>query len=89
MAGMLLFQDGSPHRWLAGQAPCDLVVTMDDATSTVYSALLVEEEGTASSLLGLAEVISQHGLFSSFYKDSQCAWASVAGRPDPQGRWTG
>lgn len=69
MPGMLLFQDGSPHPWLAGEAPCDLVVTMDDATSTVYSALLVEEEGTASSFHGLAEVISQHGLFSSFYTD--------------------
>jgi transposase len=69
MSGMLLFQDGSPHRWLAGAPPCDLVVTMDDATSTVYSAILVDEEGTASSFLGLAEVISQHGLFSSFYTD--------------------
>jgi transposase len=69
MPGMLLFQDGSPHRWLAGEPPCDLVVTMDDATSTVYSAIMVEEEGTASSFLGLAEVISKHGLFSSFYTD--------------------
>jgi transposase len=69
LPGMLLFQDGSPHPWLEGRPPCDLVVTMDDATSEIYSALLVEEEGTASSLLGLAEVISQHGLFSSFYTD--------------------
>jgi transposase len=69
LPGMLLFQDGSPHPWLEGRAPCDLVVTMDDATSEIYSAFLVEEEGTASSFLGLAEVISQHGLFSSFYTD--------------------
>lgn len=69
LPGMLLFQDGSPHRWLAGRPPCDLVVTMDDATSTVYSALLVEEEGTTSSFLGLAEVIEDHGLFSSLYTD--------------------
>ena len=69
LPGMLLFQDGSPHRWLTGEPPCDLVVTMDDATSTVYSAIMVEEEGTASSFLGLAEVISKHGLFSSFYTD--------------------
>lgn len=69
MPGMMLFQDGSPHAWLGGQPPCDLVVTMDDATSTVYSALLVEEEGTASSFLGLAEVIGRHGLFSSLYSD--------------------
>ncbi len=47
--GMMLHQDGSQHHWLAGQA-LDLIVTMDDATSTIYSAFLVEEEGTASTL---------------------------------------
>ena len=31
--GMMLHQDGSRHEWLAGQAACDLIVTMDDATS--------------------------------------------------------
>ena len=45
--GMMLHQDGSRHEWLAGQAACDLIVTMDDATSEIYSAFLVEEEGTA------------------------------------------
>ena len=43
--GMMLHQDGSRHGWLEGQAPLDLIVTMDDATSTIYSAFLVEEEG--------------------------------------------
>ena len=47
--GMMLHQDGSRHEWLAGQAACDLIVTMDDATSEIYSAFLVEEEGTAST----------------------------------------
>jgi hypothetical protein len=65
---MLLFQDGSRHEWLAGQ-PLDLVVTMDDATAEVYSAFLVAEEGTFSSLRGLAEVIGRHGLFCSLYTD--------------------
>ena len=69
LPGMMLFQDGSPHPWLAGQAPLDLIVTLDDATSAVYSIFLVEEEGTASSFRGLDEVISQHGLFSSLYTD--------------------
>jgi transposase len=67
--GMMLFQDGSRHEWLADQAPLDLIVTLDDATSAIYSIFLVEEEGTASSFRGLAEVIGQHGLFSSFYTD--------------------
>jgi hypothetical protein len=52
---MMLHQDGSPHEWLAGEPPLDLIVTMDDATSTIYSALLVEQEGTASSFQGLLE----------------------------------
>ena len=69
LPGMLLFQDGSRHEWLAGRAPLDLIVTMDDATSEVYSAFLVEEEGTASSFLGLAEVIGRHGLFCALYTD--------------------
>jgi hypothetical protein len=44
---MMLHQDGSRHHWLAGKA-LDLFVIMDGATSTIYSAFLVEEEGTAS-----------------------------------------
>jgi transposase len=67
--GMLLHQDGSRHAWLEGQAPLDLIVTMDDATSEIYSMILVEEEGTASTFLGLREVIREHGLFCSLYTD--------------------
>ena len=69
LPGMMLFQDGSRHGWLAGAPPLDLIVTMDDATSEVYSAFLVEEEGTASSFRGLSEVIERHGLFASLYTD--------------------
>jgi len=67
--GMMLHQDGSSHEWLEGQGQLDLVVTMDDATSTLYSAFLVEEEGTASSFLGLLETFAAKGLPSSFYTD--------------------
>lgn len=69
MAGMLLHQDGSSHVWLQGQPPLDLIVTMDDATSEVYSAFLVAEEGTASSFRGLAETIAKRGLFVALYSD--------------------
>ena len=54
MPGMLLHQDGSTHAWLAGRPPLDLIVTLDDATSEIYSAFLVPEEGTASSFRALA-----------------------------------
>ena len=69
LPGMLLFQDGSPYEWLVGQPPMDLIVTLDDATSEVYSMVLVEQEGTASSFRGLIETIGRKGLFSSLYTD--------------------
>ena len=70
MVGMMLHQDASMHAWLPGDGgKHDLVVTMDDATSAIYSAFLVDEEGTASTFRGLAEVIERHGLFCSLYTD--------------------
>ena len=69
MIGMMLHQDASRHAWLDGRAPLDLVVTLDDATSEIYSAFLVEEEGTASSFRGLIETIAAKGLFCSLYTD--------------------
>ena len=70
LVGMLLHQDGSRFAWLPGQAlEYDLVVTLDDATSAIYSAFLVEEEGTASSFRGLREVVARHGLFCALYTD--------------------
>jgi transposase len=69
MVGMMLHQDASQHSWLSGLEPLDLVVTLDDATSAIYSAFLVAEEGTQSSFRGLAETIGGHGLFCSLYTD--------------------
>jgi transposase len=70
MVGMMLHQDASTHAWLPGDGrKYDLVVTMEDATSALYSAFLVDEEGTASSFQGLREVVAGHGLFCSLYTD--------------------
>ena len=70
MIGMMLHQDASSHAWLPGDARRhDLVVTLDDATSRIYSAFLVDEEGTASSFQGLREVLERHGLFCALYTD--------------------
>ena len=68
LIGMMIHQDGSTHEWVPGQK-WDLIVTLDDATNEHYSMFFVEQEGTRSSLRGVAEVIEQHGLFSSFYSD--------------------
>ena len=68
MAGMMLHQDGSSHEWVAGQW-WDLIVTLDDATSEVYSGFFVAEEGTMSTFRALGEVIAATGLFCSLYTD--------------------
>jgi len=68
-AGMMQHQDASPFAWLKGAGELDLVVTMDDATSTIYSMFLVEEEGTVSSFRALFEVFAEKGLPLSLYTD--------------------
>jgi transposase len=68
MEGMMLHQDASRHIWF-GEDFCDLVVTMDDATSEITSAFFCPEEGTHSSMKGIRETIEKKGLFCSFYTD--------------------
>ena len=67
--GMMLHQDASRFGWLEGAPDLDLVVTMEDATGEIYSAFLVEEEGTVSTLRALLEVFTAKGLPSSLYTD--------------------
>jgi transposase len=69
MAGMLLHIDGSKHRWLKDDRWYDLIVIMDDATSEIYYAQLVEEESTRTVMAGLREVIENQGLFCALYSD--------------------
>ena len=69
-AGMMLHQDGSRAAWLEGQPTLDLIVTLDDATSTIYSAFLVEEEGTVSTLRALLDVFTARGLPSSIIESA-------------------
>lgn len=66
---MMLHQDGSRHVWLAGHPAMDLIVTMDDATSEIYAAFLLEEEGTDSTFRALLEVFGRQGLPLSLYTD--------------------
>jgi len=81
--GMMLHQDGSPFVWLEGAPQLDLIVTMDDATSEIYGAFLVEEEGTASSFRALLEVFTAKGLPCSLYTDrgSHYFFTPAAGEP--------
>jgi len=88
LPGMLLHQDRSRHAWIEGLPAMDLIVTMDDATSEIYSAFLVEEEGTASTFHALLEVFTTHGLPSSLYTDrgSHYFLTPNAGEPVDKGR---
>src|SRR5499427_2000039 len=69
LPGMLLHIDGSKHRWLNDDRWYDLIVILDDATSEIYYAQLVEEESTATVMAGLREVIERKGLFCALYSD--------------------
>ena len=73
MPGMLLHIDGSKHRWLNDDRWYDLIVILDDATSEIYYAQLVEEESTRTVMAGLREVIESKGLF--------CALVQRPGEP--------
>lgn len=69
MPGMLLHIDGSKHRWFQDDRWYDLLVILDDATSEIYYAQLVEEESTRTVMAGLREVIETKGLFCALYSD--------------------
>src|SRR6202050_2546356 len=55
LPGMLWHIDGSRHRWLGDERWHDLIVILDDATSEIYYAKLVEDE--------------RRGLFCALYSD--------------------
>lgn len=69
LPGMLLHIDGSEHRWFQDQRWYDLLVILDDATSKIYYAQLVEEESTATVMAALHAVIEENGLFCALYSD--------------------
>jgi transposase len=69
LPGMLLPIDGSRHQWFQDERWYDLIVILDDATSEIYYAQLVEEESTATVMAGLREVIERKGVFCALYSD--------------------
>ncbi len=69
LPGMLLHIDGSHHRWFQDERWYDLLVILDDATSQIYYAQLVEEESTATVMAGLRAVIQEQGIFCALYSD--------------------
>ena len=69
LPGMLLHLDGSRHRWFQDERWHDFLVVLDDATSEIYYAQLVEEESTRTVMAALKEVVERKGLFCALYSD--------------------
>ena len=69
LPGMLLHLDGSSHAWFQDDRRYDLLVLLDDATSEIYYAQLVEEESTVTVMRALREVIERKGAFCALYSD--------------------
>src|SRR5207248_3285374 len=85
LPGMLLHIDGSKHRWFQDDRYYDLIVILDDATSEIYYAQLVEEESTVTVMAGLREVIETKGYFA---RCTATAAATSSTRRRPAARWT-
>jgi len=86
LPGMLLHIDGSRHQWFQDERWYDLIVILDDATSEIYYAQLVEEESTATVMAGVREVIERQGVFCALYSDrGSHFWLTpkVGGKVDP------
>lgn len=69
LAGMLLHIDGSQHQWFGDERWFDLIVILDDATTEIYYAQLVEAESTRSVMTGIRAVIETKGVFCALYSD--------------------
>lgn len=87
LPGMLLHIDGSRHHWFQDDRWYDLLVILDDATSRIYYAQLVEEESTMTVLGALRKVVEREGIFCALYSDraSHFFWTPRAGgKVDPE-----
>src|SRR5919202_6757541 len=60
MPGMLLHIDASKHAWFGDGRYYDLITILDDATSEIYYAQLVAEEGTWTLMPAVRQVIEKH-----------------------------
>jgi transposase len=69
LPGMMLHIDGSEHRWFQDDRYHELIVIMDDATSEIYYAQLVNAECTQSVMAALREVVETKGVFCTLYSD--------------------
>jgi transposase len=87
LPGMLLHLDDSTHAWIADHRRYDLLVVLDDATSKIYYAQLVEQESTRTVLEALREVVRRQGVSCALYSDRASHFfetPKAGGKIDPQ-----
>ena len=90
--GEMLHLDGRPHEWLALR-PGDeqtLIAVIDDATSRMLYARLVESESMHTVMTALRQVLLEHGIPMALYSDraSWAAYTPKAGEPVDKSRRT-
>lgn len=83
LPGMMLHIDGSEHRWFQDERYYELIVILDDATSEIYYAQLVEAECTRTVLAALREVIETKGVFCTLYSDRAGHFFTTPRRGEP------
>ena len=86
LRGMMLHVDASKHQWFQDDRWYDFIVIMDDATSEVYYAQLVNEESTVTMMEALWEVVERKGVFCSLYSDRASHFFETAKAGDPVSR---
>ena len=87
LPGMLVHIDASKHAWFQDGRYYDLITLLDDATSEIYYARLVEEEGTRTLMPAVREVIEKRGVFCSLYSDRASHFfvtPQAGGKIDPE-----
>jgi len=68
--GELIQIDGSDHRWFEDRdAPCTLIVAVDDATGAIQEMRFVPSESTFAYFEMLAGYLREHGKPVAFYSD--------------------
>ena len=90
LPGMMLHIDASKHQWFQDDRWYDFIVIMDDATSEIYYAQLVEEESTVTMMEALWNVVDRKGVFCSLYSDRASHFFETpkAGEPVSRDRLT-
>ena len=90
LPGMLLHQTAARHPWFQEERWNDLIVILDDATSEIYYAQLVEEESTVTVMAGSRR--AQMAVLR-LYSDGQLFLGDTEGRrqggPHRRPKWVG